>query len=243
MYKKYSKFNYPFTSLVEVWRDIIGWEDCYRISSFGRVESKDKIRLKTRQGKLVPARYKGRMMKWLISNAGYARVDCRDGDRNFHYSVHRLLATAFIPNPENKPTVNHKDGNKLNNNISNLEWSTHSEQMQHALENKLLIPGGKRVVSPKVRKEIYQYYLENQVSANVLSKKFNITWDMASEIISGKTEPKWKIPHETLLEIVRLGKQGWSAEDLGKKFNFSKSHAWRIINGKSRLLCLEGLNE
>ena len=242
MYKVYSKVYFPFTSLVEVWKDAPMWESCYEVSSFGRVRSKDKIRVKIRQGKVVQADYKGRIRKQEVTNVGYNRVNLRDCDRDNNVSVHRLVAEAFIPNKENKPTVNHIDGNKINNNVSNLEWSTFSEQMLHAVKNNLT-GGCKRTVSPGTRKEIYNYYITNKVSINELVRKFGINREMASKIAAGDIEPKWKIPHKDLLEMVTLGKQGWSAAALAEKFKCSKSHAWRIINGKSRLLCLEGVHE
>jgi hypothetical protein len=73
-----------------------------------------------------------------------------------------------------------------------------------------------------------------QIAANAIT---------ASKIAAGDIEPKWKIPHKDLLEMVTLGKQGWSPSALAEKFKCSKSQAWRIIKGKSRLLCLEGVNE
>ena len=70
---------------------------------------------------------KGQIVASFIRN-GYKCV--RIHDKNFY--VHRLLAEAFIPNPENKPEINHKDGKKLNNDLSNLEWATYSENISHA---------------------------------------------------------------------------------------------------------------
>ena len=80
---------------------------------------------------------KPRKIKSRIGTIGYLCVDLNfDGVWKQKY-IHRLIAETFIPNPENKPTVNHKDGNKLNNNISNLEWNTYSENNQHAIDNDL----------------------------------------------------------------------------------------------------------
>lgn len=74
----------------------------------------------------------GRRLAVQISNAGYARVELHDRNVARKYSVHRLVAEAFVPNPEGKPHVNHIDGNKLNNAASNLEWTTQSENQLHA---------------------------------------------------------------------------------------------------------------
>lgn len=79
-------------------------------------------------------------MKTNISSHGYFNVRLMiDGKSKMLY-IHRLLAIAFISNPENKPCVNHKDGNKLNNSISNLEWATYSENNKHAFDNGLKKP-------------------------------------------------------------------------------------------------------
>ena len=69
---------------------------------------------------------------------GYNKVDIYDSGERASKRVHRLVAEAFIPNPDNKPQINHIDGNKLNNDVSNLEWSTCSENMLHAYEHELV---------------------------------------------------------------------------------------------------------
>lgn len=78
-------------------------------------------------------------LSFQTSKDGYLKITLRiDVKSRKTFSVHRLVAEGFIPNPENKPTVNHKDGIKINNNKTNLEWATRSEQVQHAWDNNLI---------------------------------------------------------------------------------------------------------
>lgn len=79
----------------------------------------------------------GRELKHDVTHDGYHRVTLYNNGKSKHIPVHRLVANAFIPNPENKPTVNHKNGDKSDNRVSNLEWSTRSENSQHAYDNGL----------------------------------------------------------------------------------------------------------
>ena len=65
---------------------------------------------------------------------GYQSIDLRIDKKHFRYLLHRLVAECFIPNPENKPEVNHKDGDKTNNHISNLEWMTKAENVEHSIK-------------------------------------------------------------------------------------------------------------
>lgn len=90
----------------------------------------------TREGQVIN-KHSNRILKPQPNGKGYLRV-ILGGKR---YFVHRLVAEKFIPNPENKEQVNHKDGNKLNNNVDNLEWVTNKENRKHAVENKLHLQG------------------------------------------------------------------------------------------------------
>ncbi len=106
---------------VEQWKDIAGFDGLYQISNFGSVK-----RLGRNERTLKP-----RMCK------GYETVClCKNGIRH-NRRINRLVALAFISNPENKPEVNHKDGNKRNNSVSNLEWCTSSENQIHAMRTGL----------------------------------------------------------------------------------------------------------
>jgi hypothetical protein len=74
----------------------------------------------------------GKVMKTYADKKGYHSIDLRIDKQHKRYLMHRLVAQCFIPNPENKPEVNHKDGDKSNNHLSNLEWATKSENEKHA---------------------------------------------------------------------------------------------------------------
>ena len=117
---------------METWRKISNFSK-YIISNKGRIISLPLDRNFNIGKTLVPT---------LASN-GYHHVHLRtnEGQIKIVY-VHRLIAEAFIPNPDNKPIVNHIDGNKLNNDASNLEWVTASENNFHAYKNGLKKPGG-----------------------------------------------------------------------------------------------------
>jgi hypothetical protein len=108
---------------MEEWKDIAGYELYYQISNIGQVKRKDT----------------GKILKNNIRN-GYEYVTlCVNGQRKKFY-VHRLVAIAFIPNPKSYEQVNHKDGNKSNNKVDNLEWCTQKENLMHAFCTGLNTP-------------------------------------------------------------------------------------------------------
>jgi hypothetical protein len=109
------------------WKNVVGYEGYYQVSDSGKVRSLTRY---DRVGRLKI----GVIKRTVIQNSGYKIVNLKvDGKQNNHL-VHRLVATAFVSNPENKKFINHIDGNKLNNEVSNLEWCTRSENMKHANE-------------------------------------------------------------------------------------------------------------
>lgn len=99
----------------EIWKDVAGFEGYYQISNFGRVRSLDRI-------KCDGIRMKGRIKKTHLDSCGYEMVQLRKDGAIKHMSIHRLVATAFIPNPNNLPQVNHIDEVRNHNTIDNLEW-------------------------------------------------------------------------------------------------------------------------
>lgn len=116
----FSKSCLPFfknkTIMEEIWKDISGFEGLYMVSSMGRVKS---------------VRYK-RILRGWVDKEGYAYVHIK----NKSYKVHRLVAQAFIPNPDNKPYIDHIDTNPSNNRVENLRWATPKENSNNPLTRR-----------------------------------------------------------------------------------------------------------
>ncbi len=125
----------------EIWKDIPDYEGIYQVSNLGNVKSLDRKTLVLRgTNKSFYCTYKGKEIKPKISTDGYYFVNaCKNGKQKPLY-YHRLVALLFIPNPENKLEVNHIDGNKGNNCITNLEWCTNKENVRHAHDIGLIKP-------------------------------------------------------------------------------------------------------
>ena len=124
----------------EIWKDIVGFEGWYQISNLGRVKSLKRYVKHNYGGDRV---VEERIIKQTIENRkngyGYMRTSLAKGSigKQVRVNTHRLIAEAFIPNPDNKKFVNHKDGNKLNNSLDNLEWVTPKENVDHARKTGL----------------------------------------------------------------------------------------------------------
>ena len=103
----------------EIWKEIKELDGYYEVSNFGRIRNKKTLHIKSID-------FDGHYCKF-----GYDYTFNKIRKRGW-YRVHKAVAQAFISNDENKPTINHKDGNKKNNNINNLEWATYKEQMEHS---------------------------------------------------------------------------------------------------------------
>lgn len=143
----------------EIWKDIKGFEGIYQISTNGRVRS-----FKETQG--------GRILSNKNSKGGYLSIVLKRKGLVISTRIHRLVAEAFIPNPDNKPQVNHKDSNRQNNYVENLEWVTATENMKHAAKNNPEFLQGinhyNKVIRPKT---ILQFSLEGKLLREFLSAK------------------------------------------------------------------------
>lgn len=119
--------------MIEEWKDIQGYEGYYQVSNLGRVKSVSRTRLGNKKSVIsVPEK----ILKGGITR-GYRTVILCIDSKIKSFSIHRIVANAFIDNPYNKSQVNHIDGIKLNNTVDNLEWTTAQENTQHAWDNGL----------------------------------------------------------------------------------------------------------
>jgi hypothetical protein len=167
---------------VEIWRPVKGYEGLYVVSDRGRVKSlprTDKRGHKRNE----------RILKQNISAWGYKFVVFGD---NKSRVVHRLVATAFIQNNENKPEVNHINGVKTDNRLENLEWVTHSENMKHACETGLkFIPRGEKVYNARLTykdaAKIRNMYKTGEWTYQRLSSLFNVSLSVIQNVINNKT--------------------------------------------------------
>lgn len=205
----------------EVWKDIKNYEGLYQISNFGRIKSLSKPR---KNGKNSGYYTKEKILKQniQIEKYGYKRYKITLTKNNIKkcYKVHRLVAEAFIPNPLNKPQINHIDGNPLNNNVNNLEWCTARENIIHSYKflrkqkynkNELL----KMIKENKTPKEICKKLkISNTIYYNFL-KKNNI-----KAMGNSYWKNKYNINLNNLLDDF---KKGYTNKQIQQKYNCSKS--------------------
>jgi hypothetical protein len=115
--------------MIESWKDIAGFDGLYQISNLGRVKSLEKTYY---AGNYMSKRVQKEIILKPYSTSRYLCINLSNKGFNKNYKIHRLVALHFIPIIEGKNEVNHIDGNRLNNDVSNLEWSNRSENQLHA---------------------------------------------------------------------------------------------------------------
>lgn len=118
----------------EIWKDIPGYEGYYQVSNMGRVKSLDRVvyRGVNQYGTPIYQRVYSKVLSLHTTGTGYYSIMLHKEGRTRRFLVHRLVAEAFIANPDGKPEINHKDGNRKNLVATNLEWCNQSENILHA---------------------------------------------------------------------------------------------------------------
>lgn len=164
----------------EEWRPIEGFPN-YEVSNFGRVRSLSRFVSSHNSKKLFER--KGRILKILNIPKRYSQVSFKINGKQFTRTVHRLVAQAFIPNPENKEEVNHIDFNKHNNHVSNLEWVTYDENLSHAIANELRPVGENHYKAKKIINIITGEIIG---SASEASKLYNISTSSLNRYLLSK---------------------------------------------------------
>lgn len=171
---------------------IKGFEQLYSITTEGEVIASSKFITGNNGGRIFKEEKTLRPGK---TEKGYLFVVLQHKGKKKHKSIHRLVAEAFIPNPENKPIINHKDGNKANNRMDNLEWATYSENSKHAVETGLRKylnisgeKGGLAKITNEQAKEIREkYHSSPSQTSRKLAKEYGIDKSNILRIVHRKT--------------------------------------------------------
>ena len=172
----------------EQWKEIKGNREIYEVSSLGNVRTKDR---EGARGSYI----KGHTLTQHDNSNGYLRCDINIDGKTKSHLVHRLVAENFIPNPDNKPFVNHIDGNKHNNSVENLEWCTKSENEKHAhsigLHPRAGTVGEKHGMH-KLTKSQVEYIRENhkkydnEYGTKPLAERFDVCPQTVTNIVNNK---------------------------------------------------------
>ena len=174
---------------MEIWKSIEGFEGRYEVSTYGRIKS--LARTHPRRRGLI----KEIILKFGFSGGRqggrYPTVMLTNRPKVKHLMIHRIVATAFIPNHENKREVNHKDGDKLNNHYDNLEWCTRKENTKHASTARLLWDNGIHFNAKLNLKTVFKIKRELSKGKRQcdIAKKYNLSSELVHSIKCGRS---WK---------------------------------------------------
>ena len=167
--------------MVEIFEDLKGYEESYQISDSGRVFTKRRL-----IGNQI---HYGRELIPQVTEDGYLKVSLSRNGISKKYYLHRLVAIQFIDNPYNLPQVNHKDSNKLNNNVTNLEWCSKEENQKHAVKNNLMQRGAVRPSAKLTEEQVIELYkLKGILKASDIAKKYGVSKNTICCILRGS---KW----------------------------------------------------
>lgn len=185
-----SKVRNSITRDQEIWKPIQGYEGLYEVSNLGRVKSLERM-VNHRYGQRT---VRERILKNRPNKRGYHVVLLSENDNLMGFCVHKLVLSAFKEKPKNKPQGNHIDGNKDNNRLSNLEWVTNQENMDHAIDTGLMrkargINHGLSKLSKNIVLEMRSLKDEN-TTYDEIADMFNVNRTTAERAIKAITGTK-----------------------------------------------------
>lgn len=171
----------------EIWKDVTGYEGAYQVSNFGNVRSLDRI-IKTSSGKEYFE--KGVTKSQRLNADGYPRVTLSKHSKKTNHRVYRLVAIEFIPNPHNKPQINHINGIKTDNRVENLEWCTIQENIKHSNETGLakVASGENHIWATLTDEQVLDIYKRSNSGEPQLdiAKDYNTSISVVSRIKNGR---------------------------------------------------------
>jgi transcriptional regulator with XRE-family HTH domain len=230
----------------EVWMDVVGFEGLYKVSNIGRVRS-------SRRGTImIPHPLKD----------GYLRIRLRKEGKDFSFLVHRLVAMAFIPNPNNYDTINHKDFNTQNNCVENLEWCTQKYNNKysrdaghyHYSEKAREAAKRNRKISDELAIKIFDDYKKGMKQAD-LASKYDVTRAFVCRLVHGRCRTEYtnqslekdlkiKFSDDEIISMNESFKKGISLKSIAERFNTSSTYVGSLVFGRterSRKLVEKGL--
>ena len=233
----------------EIWMDIKGYENLFRVSTYGRVKRIDSQVIVRKPWIETPIlkSVKGHLLT-PSDNRGYKTVSLTKNNKTDTQPVHRLVAETFILNPLNKRCINHKDCNKANNHINNLEWVTHRENKEHAVLNGIVAKGETQGLSKlnefqiRVINKIHDIkYMDlarffNVSSSDISYIKRRLTWRhlLKESELNDRPLNRWKRP---ILQFNKNGefiKEHESITNASREFNIKKTAIMNNLTGISK---------
>lgn len=215
----------------EIWKDVRGFEKYYQVSNLGRIKRKERVDTYVRKdtGKQCSRVFSEKIMKLAKSKDGYEQIEFRIKDKHQYCNVHRVVAEAFLPNPNHHPQINHIDGIRDNNSVTNLEWCTASENVQDSIhrsgrDNLIFVIREKQGVKVKC--------IETQItypSLSIPAEILKTNSGAISDAISRRTCIKgWTFIFQDTLESLGISEEEYHRQAKQKYFSWPRAKVMEV---------------